>query len=224
MLLTLWEEDPGSQTGPGHPSGLTMGHDLPQGSVFQDKLLFRMYYPLRINASACLCLLSPKLSIYERKQGKNGNLVQPVSNVAQTGNKRRLQWPGPLKCPLSKQNYSHIWFQDSKSTRVTCPLWYEVENKEITSQVVQWWRISLPMQEMQETRVQSLGGKIPWRRKWQPTPVLLPGKSHGQRSLVGYRPWGCKESDITEQLSTWHRKQTEGLDALLLKTPDTIFL
>ena len=41
-------------------------------------------------------------------------------------------------------------------------------------------------------------GKIPWRRKWQPTPVFLPGESHGQRSLVGYRPWGCKESDATE--------------------------
>ena len=35
-------------------------------------------------------------------------------------------------------------------------------------------------------------GKIPWRRKWQSTPVLLPGKSHGQRSLVGYSPWGCR--------------------------------
>ena len=34
--------------------------------------------------------------------------------------------------------------------------------------------------------------KIPWRRKWQPTPVFLPGKSHGQRSLVGYSPWGQK--------------------------------
>ena len=33
--------------------------------------------------------------------------------------------------------------------------------------------------------------KIPWRRKWQPTPVFLPGKPHGQRSLVGYSPWGC---------------------------------
>ena len=37
-------------------------------------------------------------------------------------------------------------------------------------------------------------------RKWQPTPVLLPGKSHGRRSLVGYSPWGCKESGMTEQL------------------------
>ena len=35
-------------------------------------------------------------------------------------------------------------------------------------------------------------GKIPWRRKWTPTPVFLPGKSHGQRSLVGYSPWGHK--------------------------------
>ena len=38
------------------------------------------------------------------------------------------------------------------------------------------------------------------RRQWHPTPVLLPGKSHGRRSLVGCSPWGCKESDTTEQL------------------------
>ena len=42
-------------------------------------------------------------------------------------------------------------------------------------------------------------GKIPWKRKWQPTPVLLLGKSHGQRSLIGYSPWGRKESDTTER-------------------------
>ena len=44
-------------------------------------------------------------------------------------------------------------------------------------------------------------GKIPWRRKWQPTPVFLPGKSHGQRSLAGYSPWGCKASHTTEKYS-----------------------
>ena len=43
-------------------------------------------------------------------------------------------------------------------------------------------------------------GKIPWRREWQSTPVFLPGESHGQRSLVGYSPWDCKQSDMTEQL------------------------
>ena len=53
--------------------------------------------------------------------------------------------------------------------------------------MVQWQRIHLPMQE---TWVWSLGWKIPWRRKWQLTSVLLPGKFHGQRILVGYSPWG----------------------------------
>ena len=43
-------------------------------------------------------------------------------------------------------------------------------------------------------------GKSSGERKWQPTPVFLPGKLYGQRSLVGYSPWGCKESDTTEQL------------------------
>ena len=44
--------------------------------------------------------------------------------------------------------------------------------------------------------------KTSWRRKWQPTPVLLPGKFHGWRSLVGYSPWGRKESDTTEPLQS----------------------
>ena len=43
-------------------------------------------------------------------------------------------------------------------------------------------------------------GRSPGEGKWQPTPVLLPGESHGRRSLVGYSPWGQKESDTTEQL------------------------
>ena len=45
--------------------------------------------------------------------------------------------------------------------------------------------------------------KIPWRRKGQPTPIFLPGKSYGQRSLAGYSPWGRQESDmakVTEQI------------------------
>ena len=45
-------------------------------------------------------------------------------------------------------------------------------------------------------------GKIPWRREWQPTPVFLPGTSHGQRSLRGYRPRAWKELDTTKQLDS----------------------
>ena len=59
---------------------------------------------------------------------------------------------------------------------------------------------------MQETRVRSLGWENPLEKEWQPTPVLFPGKSHEWRSMVGYSPWGCKESDTTERLHlvfTW---------------------
>ena len=41
-------------------------------------------------------------------------------------------------------------------------------------------------------------GKIPWRKAWQPTPVFLPGESHGQRSLADYGPWDHKELDMTK--------------------------
>ena len=47
-------------------------------------------------------------------------------------------------------------------------------------------------------------GKIPWSTKWQPTLVFLLEKSHGQRSLVGYSPWGHKESDMTEYIPHTH--------------------
>ena len=55
--------------------------------------------------------------------------------------------------------------------------------------------------------------KITWRRTCQPTPVFFPGKSHGQRSLVGYSPWGHKESDTTEQMNTHTHNHTKGRNA-----------
>ena len=67
--------------------------------------------------------------------------------------------------------------------------------------VLPWWlrRLSVCLQ-CGRPRFDPWVGKIPWRRKWQSTPVLLPGKSHGKRSLVGYSPWGRKELDTTEWL------------------------
>ena len=53
-------------------------------------------------------------------------------------------------------------------------------------------------------------GKITSRKKWQPTPIHLPGKSHGWRSLAGYSPWGFKESDTTEQFH-FHSEDTRFL-------------
>ena len=58
----------------------------------------------------------------------------------------------------------------------------------------------------QEMQVQSLSWEDPLKRKWQPTPVFLPGKSHGQRSLSGYNPWGHKRVGYnlaTKQQNCW---------------------
>ena len=60
--------------------------------------------------------------------------------------------------------------------------------------------------ETRECRFDPWVRKIPWSRKRQPTPVFLPGKFHGQRGLVGYSPWGHKESDKTEPIRKAQRR------------------
>ena len=80
------------------------------------------------------------------------------------------------------------------------------------------------MQEVQETKVPSLGGKTPWRRKWQPTSVFLPGKSHGQRSLAGYNPWGLKESDRTERAHVHAENKNISRLAIGSNKPNNYFL
>ena len=67
---------------------------------------------------------------------------------------------------------------------------------------------NLPMQETQQTLVQSLSWKIPWSRKWQHTPIFLPGKFHGQRSLASCSPRSRKESDTAARLSMHAQEAT----------------
>ena len=62
---------------------------------------------------------------------------------------------------------------------------------------LRWYRMCL---QYRRPKFDPWVRKIPWGREWQPTLVFLPGDSHGQRSLVGYSPWVCKESDTNEQL------------------------
>ena len=59
---------------------------------------------------------------------------------------------------------------------------------------------------MWDTQIPSLGWEGPLEKEWLPTPVSLPGQLQEQRSLVGYSPWGCKETDMTEQLTVSLRK------------------
>ena len=65
-------------------------------------------------------------------------------------------------------------------------------------------------------------GKIPWGRKWQSTLVLPPGKSHAQRSLPGYSPWGHKESDMTKHTHTHTHTHTHEDRACLLPKLTTV--
>ena len=75
--------------------------------------------------------------------------------------------------------------------------------------MAQQWRICLQCRSHRRHRFNSWVGKIPWRRKWQPTLVFLPGESHRHRSLVGYSPEGCKELDMTEYTHTHTSDYTE---------------
>ena len=78
-------------------------------------------------------------------------------------------------------------------SRMSLPYWYI--RTSLIAQTVK------NMPTMQETWFNPQVGKIPWRRIWQPTLVFLPREAHGQRSLVGYSPWGCKQLDTTEQVT-----------------------
>ena len=66
-----------------------------------------------------------------------------------------------------------------------------------------WWLSGTePTSQWRQCGFDPRIGKIPLRKKWQPTPVFLPGKSHGQRTLVRYGPWGPKKSDTTSRPTT----------------------
>ena len=83
---------------------------------------------------------------------------------------------------------NHIIFQKGMN-------WDEYNKASLVTQTVK----CLPT--VRETWFDPWAKKIPWRRKWQPTPVFLPGESQGQQGLVGCRLWGCTESDTTSDLA-----------------------
>ena len=85
--------------------------------------------------------------------------------------------------------------QDLLTERVLFPTGPCVSRFPFLFYLFPWWLL-----QQRRPRFDPWVRKILWRRKWQPTPVFFPGKSHGGRNLVGYSPWGCKESDTTERL------------------------
>ena len=72
--------------------------------------------------------------------------------------------------------------------------------------LVGWLSGKEPACQCRRGRFDSWVGKLPWRRKWQATPVILPGESRGQQSLAVYSPWGRTESDTPERRGTYALK------------------
>ena len=110
---------------------------------------------------------------------------------------RRKWQPTPVFLPGASQGWGslvgcRLWGRTSRT-------WLKWLSGSGSSHLLPCSLASLVAQTVQETQVWSWVGKIPWRRKWQPTPGFFPGESHGQRSLVGYSH-GVAESDTTEQL------------------------
>ena len=95
---------------------------------------------------------------------------------------------------------SSFWLSYTKFQWIFCTY--------ISACVLPWWltgkESACQCRRGRSHRFKLWVGKIPWRRKWQPTPVFLTGKSHGQRSLVGYSPRGRVELDMTEHEHDLH--------------------
>ena len=96
-------------------------------------------------------------------------------------------WMRIIPCFSINKNYKdNFKLEFSTIHKISWPPWW-----------LRWWSIC---PQCGRPEFNPWVGKIPWRRKWQPTPVFLTGKFHGQRSLVGYSPWGHRELDMTEPL------------------------
>ena len=98
---------------------------------------------------------------------------------------------------VSKQVHSQKWRKQATVQCQPCTTQYSIL-------FMKWLRLQRICLQCGRPGFDPWVGKIPWRRKWQPTPVFLPGESHAQRSLVGYSPWSHKESDTTEQHTHTH--------------------
>ena len=107
--------------------------------------------------------------------------------------------PGGLHS-MGSQKVRHDWATNTHTDMHTymC-IWYLYHILQVF--VPKWLRGRESACQCRRCGFDPTDGKIPWRREWLPTLVFLPGKSHGQRSLVSYSPRSSKESDITEWLS-----------------------
>ena len=136
----------------------------------------------------------------------NGNPLQ--YSCLENPRDRGAWWAAVSRVAQSQTRLKRLSSSSSSSSRLAKTIDIEINRERKDSiQILLFWATSLVAQmvkhllQCRRPGFDPWVGKILWRRKWQLTPVLLPGESHGQKSLAGYSPWGHKESDRTEWLS-----------------------
>ena len=111
-----------------------------------------------------------------------------------------------LKKKIKKKNW--VPLEETSSCPTCSPQeeegWGMVQQWHVATWVTNWWKPGILHPFCCSSPMFYLGvRKIPWRKKWQPTPVFLPRKSQGQKSLTGYSPWGHRGSDTTDCKMDW---------------------
>jgi len=118
------------------------------------------------------------------------------------GNHSSVLYPYSLVMFRMSYKWNHILWKLSDFFHSAKCLW---DSSELCQQFISfyyWVVVKNPPARCEQRGFDPWVGKIPWRRKWQATPVFLPGKSHGRRNLASYSPWGHKESDMTKRLQS----------------------
>ena len=162
----------------------------------QEKGLQSCHTTLRVTLSRLLTRSEPQFP--HLQSNKNIHPSEPVKEISEM-----VAHKTPSRVTA---NGLQIWLPCPTSIPIIKPAWFLQILIGIIAQKI-WGMLALcRVKQLTEGPAgsQSPTNSNPWRRKWQPTPVFLPGKSHGWRNLVGYHPWGCKESDTTEQLHSLH--------------------
>ena len=130
-----------------------------------------------------------------------GTEVQHLAQSHQASEKQT--WDSEAHLSFCRAGCLSAWHPHASLTKDHCmsPIQRREETREKWSQISRSRHASAPaLKAIMNSLLLIKNRSVMWRRKWHPTPVLLPGKSHGWRRLVGCSPWGHKESDMTERL------------------------
>ena len=159
----------------------------PRFSSFQSAKHVAIFSPrsvtFRTSPSSCFTPISSKAQTFQFQQGMTSVTVLRCSlSFHDTLNASSVSRPRGLLRVVNSRGH--------------CPI--ETWQEKICQHGLPWWRpCKEPACQCRRHGFYPWVRKIPWRRKWSPTPVFFPGKSHKQRSLVGYSPWNHKESEMT---------------------------